>query len=164
MERTPWEKLLYGSNPIEGERTCGRILENLIAEAKNCRRALSKKWGDKANTYTLQKMAEEVAKDLKELIKHERGFQTDAKFLFDHAASVAVKISWTSVLSFFPEQDTEAPDMDKAIAGVRTVRQSALVMRSDKKLRNDLHVLIELLLKAKRGNGPNAGCVESESP
>ena len=165
LERTPWEIVLYGKDGgIEGERWAGDVPAFLIRSAVNSRKALRQKWGKAADTYTLEQMAEELAKDLKEMVKMEWGFQIDAKFLMSHAIPVTIQITTKKVWAKLPDTDNHSFTLETCIRDVREIRALPHVVRSTKTLRSDVDSVLEFLVAIRGTNGPAARQVESLSP
>ena len=157
LERLPWEVILFGKEaPIPGERAAGKVPDWLLKDARTSRRALNAKWGANAQTWTLEKMQEEVAKDVPTMCKFEKGFAVDAKFLLDHALPMAANMITDDLLAAIPSKTEAVPDLNAAISRVREICKSLLVSRSSRNLRNDAEVILDCLLQLRKTDGPAA--------
>lgn len=164
LARTAWETLCFKEQPIEGERSTGQVPEYLIKDACNARACIAAKWGGQMNLFSLDQMHAEISKDLKELMKFERGFAVDAKFLFDHVAPICKRQVHAQVMACLPQKIDKDVSIEEATKKIRAISDSPAVSRGQKILRNEVEACLEFTCALSKTIGPADVALKHCSP
>ena len=164
LERMPWEKACFGDGPIPGRSQTGVVPDQLLDDAKNCRRmvldALFPSPVDMCCS-SLAELKKEVDRNIDMLLSLERGFSVDAMFLAqaEDFCSAAVH---DAILQVLPS-DGKGALLSTCIDAVEKLLQDPKVLRSDAGVKNDVDTVLKILCNLRAGIGPSLETLKGAS-
>ena len=164
IPRTEWEKLLYGSGPIDGFALHVRVPEHLIAKACLARNTIQKRWGIAAQTMTVDQLIEDLTTNHDLYRSLELGFVVDIAFLVNHVPQMIANKVHEQVIQAFPAVVDSDTDIKETYLNIKKISAEPYVLRGGLGIGDEVIVVLDVLMKISEGIGPTPESLTDVSP